>query len=130
MQKVNIMNLSNKELKDLIFDCQSVKKYITVQGKQWPVWKERCLLYNNGHPLSMEDFQKSTITMVEPVEKVKFDKERVKDAKHSYESEMRNFLGSNWKSISRHFNIYNVPTQEHNKRALLKEIAVKQQQSV
>jgi hypothetical protein len=125
MQEVNNMDLSNKELKDLLFDCQSVRKYIVVQGKQWPVWKERALLYNNGQPLSMNDFQKATITIVQPLERVSFDKEQVKAVKHAYESEMRNFLGSNWKSISRKFNIYNVPTMEHNKKALLKEIAEK-----
>ena len=117
--------LSNKELKDLMQDCQSVKKFITVQGKQWPIWKERALLYPNGNPLTMEDFKLATVKMRESIERVEFDKKKVKDAKHSYEVSMREFLGVNWKSISRHYNIYNVPMLEHNRKALLKEIAVK-----
>ncbi len=114
--------LTQKELKDLLQDCQSIKKFITVKGKQWPVWKERALLYSNGNPLSMEDFQKATITFKEPIERVSFDKDKVKKAKNSYKAEMRAFLGTNWKFLSRRFNIYNVPQMEYNRKDLLKEV--------
>lgn len=119
---LNFQFKSQKELKEFMADCQSIQKFILINGVKYPVWKRKAVLDIKGNPIPLEEFQKQEITLITPIEHYKFLKSEKKLAKASYEAAMKEFLGDNWKQVSKKYKIYNVPEKEYVRKEILKNI--------
>lgn len=119
---LNFQFKSQKELKEFMADCQSIQKFILINGVKYPVWKRKAVLDIKGNPIPMDEFLKQEITLVTPIEQYKFPKSEKKLAKASYEAAMKEFLGDNWKQLSKKYKIYNVPEKEYVRKEILKNI--------
>lgn len=104
---------SNKELKEHMEACSSVKKVINHPMGVTYVYKPRAILQDNGSPVSLEMFLKLTgqrnLVQKRDFSKTEAEKRMLKAAKEDYNKAMFELLGPKWKSISRQYRIYNVP---------------------
>lgn len=118
-------NLTNRELKDLLVDCQSVEKVKIVHGHKIHIYKKRAVLDKSGKPIPLDEF----MTQERVMRQDSYDmsrgpdaSRRLAEAKHGYKIAMRNLLGVNWKALSRKYKIYNVPSTEAARQQILKNI--------
>lgn len=101
---MNPIKLTNKELNDLLNDCQSVKKAIKVSGGRTKyIWKRRVILNSDGNPIGLEQYmtQSGERIFLTPIKLERNTREEVKVAKANYAEEMKRKFGSNWKSEKR-----------------------------
>lgn len=119
--------LNNRELKDLLNDCQSVERVKIVHGHKLYIWKKRAVLDKSGKPIPLDEFMANEVVMQEPAYDMSKGPDAIKriaEAKNSYKASMRALLGDNWKNLSRKFKIYNAPTNDDTRRQLLKSIGM------
>jgi len=118
-----MFKLTNRELKEHMEACSSIKKTVRHQHGETIIWKPRVGLLDNGNLMPLEMFLRLTgerkfilPTAVEP----KTDRERaiLKACKSDYKNAMKGLFGPKWKTISNALNIFNVPED----KALIEEI--------
>ena len=98
---MNPIKLTNKELNDLLNDCQSVKKTIKVSGGRTKyIWKRRVILNSDGNPIGLEQYmtQSGERVFLIPIKFERNTREEVKVAKANYAEEMKRKFGDNWKN--------------------------------